>query len=197
MNEREYICERIDLFDKLHDPYWFIDFIKHQYGQIFSVEKFVPEISSYQAHQAHERWVTDIERIRVNENGGLSLDHFKLAAHLAFWLKRFSPVAKFKQNQDLKIANVRTRDDGSYIYSYGNSQAAFLLGFRICSFWEAMKLDHTRTKADKIRPQDFNLADHKDFLQNVSYVLADRSSSPHALFLVYKALFIDPLVMKN
>lgn len=193
----EYICQRTDLFEKLHDPVWFIEFIDVQYKQIFSTEQYVPKISEFQSHQAQERWVTDIENIKHKENGGRELDHFKLAAHLAFWLKRFSPIASFQKNADLAIAGVKLRDNGDYIYSYGNTQAAFLIGFDICAYWEAVDEKCSERYGENLTPFSFSIKHHPDFLQNMSYVLADKSSSPHALYLIYKALFANVLIKKS
>lgn len=194
MPRSEFVVEQERVFDLLCDPNWFHGFVKYQYqAVVFGMSQVQPGISGYLCEQAHQRWVKDVSRVSDHEFDGGPLDHFKRAALLCYWLRRYPPICEFGKNPDLQIAGIRFRKFDGREVRYANQFAAFDVGFRICRFWEANREDAERIYGFVPKEGDFSLAGNGNFVQDVSYVLADKNVSPHTLALIYRALFIDIL----
>lgn len=190
----EYACERADIFTKLHDQEWFVNFIKYQYKDIFFKSETVnPQISEYMLMQAHEHWVSDVGRISSNEYNGKNLDHFKHSAILCFWLRRFPAITDYFPDPSLKAFGQSVIIDNKDLFNHGVHQASFDIGFRICSYWEAMRADCEDVYGKILEPGDFKIGRHKEFTNDVGYVLSEKNVSPHTLNLIYKSLFLQLL----
>lgn len=56
-----------------------------------------PRFSRPRLYTAHYAWRDDLSRVEQRENNlGQGLDHFKQCGHLAYWLRRSSPIVEFE-----------------------------------------------------------------------------------------------------
>lgn len=194
MPKSEYFVEQADIFDKLKDGEWFYRFVKFQYqAVVFRLSEFQPLVSEYLCTLAHQRWVKDVTRVSDHEYDGGPLDHFKQAALLCYWLRRYPPISELSMNPDVKLASIKLRNPNGDEVRYANQMAAFDLGFRLCRFWEANRVDTAKIYGKRYKETDFTLQNETDFLMDVYYVLADKNVSPHTLALIYRSLFINVL----
>src|SRR5262249_38423188 len=70
---------------------FFSDYAKHTLHQA----RLYPRLSQPRVIEAHGAWCSDLRRVNDHEphlSGGL--DHFKRCGHLAFWVRRMSPVVE-------------------------------------------------------------------------------------------------------
>lgn len=200
INDSDFFCERDDIFDKLTDKEWFKSFVKYQYeGVFFKTELITPKISNFRILQAHNRWCKDVKRISNNEYDGKTLDHFKQSALLCFWLRRFSPVSEYIEDPALKPfeGRIRYNDNDRFLYKYGAQKAAFDIGFRICRFFEARRADSKDIYGVSLNISDFDLSRYEGYTKDVAYVLSEKNVSPHTLNLIYKALFVQLIKVKE
>ena len=113
-------------------------------------------------------------------------DHFKQAAHLAYWLRRTAPIVKMNC-PDLK-GNFGNVDSAREIhFKYGNEYSAFTVGFDLCRFYEANK----KGSNPDIYASDYSMND--DYITVMAHFLKTKNVSPHALYLIYKSLFFNPI----
>jgi hypothetical protein len=146
----------------------------------------IPILSAPRISDAHHAWIDDLKRIEEREvNLGDGLDHFKQCGHLAYWLRRFAPVVDYQDiakqytGEDL-YAN--ERELRKLLEEYGTEYIAFDLGFQICEYYERERVDRKASVRDI--PVDM------EYLTTVCHMLKFKHVSPHAIFLIYKSLFI-------
>ncbi len=175
--------------------------IREDYGQFkvffhayswhvaFSGAKFVPAISGRRLRDAHTFWINDLKRLALSfKDTGRTPDYYKQAAHLAYWLRRQNPVTSYRdgfnpQDGGSDGPTVHESEVRELLRKYGGEFLAFDLGFQICDFYERMNLTNGKTEP----PPAFKL--DRDYINTMVYFLKTKNVSPHALFLVYKALF--------
>src|SRR5438874_2876380 len=122
----------------------------------------------------------------------VSLDHFKHASFIAFWLRRMLPI-----NQSLVVSKYKSvpedtdaNDDQKFFLRYGSELCALLIGFQICVFYEAGKTPQGAADLHPDRLQ--NLKNYRLPQQTIAdfvMILKHKNISPHALYLLYKSLF--------
>ncbi len=108
---------------------------------------------------------------------GKELDHFKHASHLCFWLRRMGPILEVFPI-DSKIPPDTVGDKGKeleLILKYRNEYLAFQVGLFMCGDFEA---DDKHPKIDY------------DYLLTFCHFMRYKHVSPHAIFLIYKSLFM-------
>lgn len=57
--------------------------------------RLLPKYSVSRLKDAHHFWTQDVKRISQFSLGGKTPDHFKQAAHLAYWFRRSGPVIDY------------------------------------------------------------------------------------------------------
>ena len=173
------MLEDFDAFDR---------FVRNYIYDQCAAAKLGAKISSIRLVDAHLMWQKDIERLKhsFEEGDGTTPDHFKHVAHLAYWLRRASPVVEFSNVQHFRDHAIADDPDiqaaCDLLYRYSNEYFAFDIGVQFCRYYG----QQTAIKAVAHPPQ-FDL-DH-DFVEATCYFLKEKNVSPHALFLIYKALF--------
>lgn len=146
-----------------------------------------PISSKPRLHTAHYAWREDLSRVEDREsNLGRGLDHFKQCGHLAYWIRRTSPIIEYvdlsalwEDPEELYPDEVELRD---FIYEYGDQFIAFDLGFQICQYYE---FERTDRKEEMRQPQMT-----KDVLHDICHVLKFKNVSPHSIALIYRSIFI-------
>ncbi len=153
--------------------------------------RLTPVISPARLQDAHSFWTEDLDRLKtfsLSANDGAQIpDHFKQAAHLAFWIRRQGPVVEYHDaynpqdsfSQPADQAEEKMRD---LLFNFGSEYLAFDLGYLICRYYEI-----GRRSESEASETDFHL--DTDYIKTVSYFLKAKSVSPHALYLIYKSLF--------
>ena len=102
---------------------------------------------------------------------------------MAFWLRRRLVIEDIQvmPNPIQGVPDDYISPRQEEFLSAGNEIAAFLLGFHYCLRYEY--------KSGEIDLLTGHLS--TDFMTTVGVLLREKNVSPHALFLIYKALFID------
>lgn len=162
----------------------FTEYVK----DVLKEARLFPKFSPQRIRDAHGAWLSDLTRVDKNEpNLGDGLDHFKRCGHLAFWIRRMSPLvdvvdltANIADAPGYDLTNQEIEFRG-LLYAYGNEYLAFDFGYQFCRFYELR-----RGLADK-------LVLGPDYLITICHFLKYKTVSPHALYLIYKSLFaINP-----
>jgi len=151
--------------------------------------RFSPQISIQKLTEAHGAWKNDLSRVGENEPQlDEGLDHFKRSGHLAFWLRRMSPLIEANDlTRDIADAEgfPLTKTEELFrelLFGYGNEYLAFDLGYQLCKFHEIAKADSS-TRAKYLVPDT-------DYYKIICHFLKYKSVSPHAMYLIYKSLFV-------
>ena len=127
-------------------------------------------------------------RVKAIELRGVSEpDHFKRAAHLAYWLRRCSPVIEVNEELTHDFKNVDKLRE--FYFRYGNEFVAFDVGYQLCLYFEANK------EGAKHSLTDYKLT--SEYIHIVAHFLKTKNVSPHALFLIYTSLFLNTLDSRN
>lgn len=147
-----------------------------------------PRLAPARLVDVHGAWCHDMKRVSNHEpHIEDGLDHFKRAAHLAFWVRRFDPVVEAvdltKNLADAEGYGLTDaeRDFRSLLYGYVNEYLAFDIAYQFCRYYESHK---TENPADLSK---FNL--DREYVVMVCNFLKYKSVSPHALTVVLKSLF--------
>lgn len=145
-----------------------------------------PKFSLTRERDAHFAWLDDMARLKQYEkNLGDGPDHYKQCAHLAYWLRRQTPVIEYEDwaniqddPNDLYPDELEKRE---FIAKYGAELIAFDLGFQICSYYCMETIDAMQRDIPKLS---------LEYLTDVCHMLKFKHVSPHALYLIYKSLFV-------
>lgn len=152
--------------------------------------RLYPQFPIQRLHDAHFAWCDDLKR--VGENEPLlekGLDHFKQCGHLAFWLRRSSPLIdvidetkNFADAEGYPLTDFE-RQFRELLFAYGNEYLAFDFGYQICRYHERAKPGGSQ-RAENLTPS-------VEFYTTTCHFLKWKTVSPHAVFLIYKSLFAE------
>ncbi len=145
-----------------------------------------PKLSKPRVYEAHGAWITDLKRVGQHEpnlKGGL--DHFKQCGHLAFWLRRMTPVAEMMDldfgDAELPLSS-RAQELRTLLNGYNNEYLAFDFPFQICKYYE---FRHKQKPSQRAA----GLILSPDYYQMACHFMKYKNVSPHALHLIYKSMF--------
>jgi hypothetical protein len=151
--------------------------------------RLFPKFSPQRLVEAHGAWQNDLTRVGDNEpHLDEGLDHFKQCGHLVFWLRRTSPlidVVDLTQNvADASGLPLIPQEQAfrDLLFGYANEYLAFDFGYQICKFYELGKAGGS-ARASTVVPD-------VDYYKTMCHFLKYKSVSPHAIFLIYKSVFI-------
>jgi hypothetical protein len=152
--------------------------------------RLFPKMSKPRLVEAFGAWKNDLTRVGSHEPRlDEGLDHLKQAGHLAFWLRRMSPIIEAydlndnladSPGYDLTDTQVEFR---KLLLGYCNEYLAFDFGFNFCKFYEIGKDGGSRRASDLVLSQDYYMA--------TCHFLKFKNVSPHAMHLIYKSLFFE------
>src|SRR5205823_703780 len=128
------------IIQKLEDRSWLIKCIAVNYRALAGMWGCGTILSIRRLGEAYDFWRED--HTRTLSEGivtSVSLDHFKHASFIAFWLRRMLPI-----NQSLVVSKYKSvpedtdaNDDQKFFLRYVSELCALLIGFQICVFYEA------------------------------------------------------------
>lgn len=167
------------VFGKLEDAEEFCRIVGESFFAIAGVAKLDLEFSRVAAHSAYEAYCGDVKRMVISMPKGKEPDHFKRCGCLAYWLRRNSPVIGWHAQEDAFLATESPlKEWRTFFEKYGHAFLAFALGYHICHYYEAQKGNAPRRKPGL------------DYLGDMCYVMKYKNISPHAMGMVYRALFL-------
>lgn len=146
-----------------------------------------PVLSKVRLYEIRGAWKNDLERVSANEpNLDQGLDHFKQCGHLAFWIRRFTPLIEL-QDPTKNLGDAEGYPLSEYaikfrklLAGYGNEFLAFDFGFQIVRFYQkglgSPRGDFTPTQ---------------DYVETVCHSLKYKAASPHSMHMLYKSLFAE------
>lgn len=158
-------------------------------GGTLATCRLFPHVSKPRVIEAHGAWKNDLTRVGDHEpNLEDGLDHLKQCGHLAFWLRRMSPVVE-AHDMTLNAADAEgyplTLDEVAFrklLLGYCNEYLAFDYAYQICKYYELGK-DGGSARAATIIPT-------REYYQTACQFLKYKNVSPHAMHLVFKSLFL-------
>ena len=166
----------------------FVTVFKRYTEEVLRSAVLIPVLSKLRLKDAYGSWKNDLARVGDNEKHLTEgLDHFKQAGHLAFWLRRMSPLIEayeiegnYQDGQTYDV-NGLAIDFRRLLFAYGNEYLAFDFAFQIVSFYEHSRSDRTGN-GTAVRLS-------RDYYETICHFLKFKNVSPHALHLIYKSLF--------
>jgi hypothetical protein len=175
--------------EAIEDEETFVRFFADYARSVLQQARLFPRLSKPGAIEAHGAWLSDLKRVNDHEPQlGEGLDHFKRCGHLAFWLRRMGPVVEAidltrnlddAPGYDLSTDEIAFRD---LLFGYANEYLAIDLGFQFCRYYEISKAGGS-TRAN-------SLILDEDYIRTNCHFLKYKNVSPHALYLIYKSLFL-------
>jgi hypothetical protein len=169
--------QRISPGNEVPAKTWFREVISDAFNQIAGGYGCEVNLSGRRLDEARELWIADVERAKIENS--IDADHFKQAGFLSYWLRRRVVVAI---NHEIEGADAGTlqRD----FLKYGNEICSFLTCFRLALFFEIERL-HGTVRLEQLN--GIHLA--PALVKDVAVLLHHKNVSPHAMYLVYRALF--------
>jgi hypothetical protein len=172
-----------------------IDSDKNKFVRIFTtycdhtlrVARLDPVLSKARLYEVRGAWKNDLERVSSNErNLSEGLDHFKQCGHLAFWIRRFTPLIEF-HDQTKNIGDSEGYPLSDYelkfralLAGYGNEFLAFDFGFQIVKFYQS-----------GLGSKRANFMPDQDYVETICHSLKYKAASPHSMHMLYRSLFAE------
>lgn len=146
-----------------------------------------PKISLPRLKDAHYAWRDDIVRVKnVERKLTRGLDHFKLCGHLAYWLRRMSPIVEYVDLaafcEDLDELYADEKAARRVLSAYGTEYVAFDFGLQICRYYEAERIDGDGK--EKI----LNITE--DYIIDICHLLKFKHASPHSIAMIYRSVLL-------
>ena len=182
---RTILQDIVESYDRFEDAYFgYVDAVLEE-------ARFMPQFSRPRLREVHHFWNNDLQRLEAHEADLThGLDHFKCCGHLAYWLRRCAPMTELLDVAGAYLEEIRDLEPGSkrlalrnLLQSHTNEYLAFDWAFQICLFYEQTKppSGNPRAKAELLT---------EDYVRTICHFLKSKNVSPHALFLVFKSLFV-------
>ncbi len=180
----------MDIEDKLlasieADEQKFVSVFRSYAEDVFRQCRLYPRLLMPRMIESHGAWRNDLQRVGGHEPElEEGLDHYKRCGHLTFWLRRMSPVI---EAVDLtgSISDAPgyplSEDEKAFrelLFGYAKEYLAFDFGYQFCLFYE-----QGSPRAECMRLSE-------EYLWTMCHFLKYKTVSPHALFLIFKSLFL-------
>ena len=137
-------------------------------------------LSATRVEEARVHWARDLPRIDIE--GSKTPDHFKNAGFLAYWLRRRVVVEIAS-----RVGKGGT-DKQTHFIGFANEICAFVVGFRLSLYFHYRRRIESGPDASKFL---VNIELQDDLRHDVVTLLRHKEVSPHALYLIFAALFTD------
>ena len=174
----------------LEDRDYFVRAISQFYFKIASQSGWLITISERRLWDAHDLWQTSAQAALDYDTDQYTktLDHFKHAAFIAFWLQRSVTISEMVSPSagEAKPTTETTSAKQIHFARYGNEICALYTGFLICLSYETNMVANKQ----KVAPSDISLASMPGFLQSeYPRLMKHKEVSAHALYMVFRSLF--------
>lgn len=163
-----------DIFERLSKLPIFIEIVSEHVGELVFPAGVEAELSDQRLVDAFMLWSEDIRRQTNNVRAGIIIDHFKRAAFLTYWLRRTQPIIRLPQATHYSEKDAFQKKSRVFLGQYASEATAFSLGLLLCGAFEESK----------------SLVLDRSYFLDVCYVMKSKNVSPHALYLIYKSLFL-------
>lgn len=172
-----------DFFERIRNKAVFLDEIHGDFYRRASELGVEPHWNRGRCQDAYFQWMQDLERVEAVEDKVRRADHLKCAAHLVYWLRRASPVDEFAYDPPLNTSK-------EFMLKYGREYLAFDLGYRAGQLYE--RKIHGRNLPESAFSLKSTLpgVPQNDFIETTVHVMKLKHVSPHALLVIYKAIFL-------
>ena len=175
--------------EKLKTQTGFVEVFSEFAEAVLGRARLFPQLSKPRLIEAHGAWINDIDRVATHEkNLEDGLDHLKHAGHLAFWVRRLSPLVE-AQDETKNLADAAGYDLSTHeidfrelLLGYANEYLAFDIGYQIARYYEIAK------EGGSARAESLVIS--RDYYRTMCHFLKYKNVSPHGLHLVYKSLFL-------
>lgn len=196
MDEAGYSLFQEEVLNRLRERAWFIPSIS--YNILFVARSYGchVKVSELRTGEAFDYWVEDSNRTLSHgmPPGTGTLDHFKEAAFLAFWLRRRLPINEITKLQSLgeRAAGLGTQEQKMFL-RYGNEISAFTIGYKLCLHHHLSVIETDGTVPSLRAPAALssyvqaNL--NKTLLSDIVTMMKHKNVSPHGLYLLMRSLF--------
>lgn len=174
---------------KLEDKAQFLEIVHQEFYEAAGEMGFVFHWNKAMAQDAYFQWMQDIERIRSFEERVSEPDHVKKAAHLIYWLRRFSPVNDFirdPQSDDIP------KDMQEFMLLYGREYLAFNFGYQIAKLYECTINDRDLPASSFSLQSSLSDVEEHDFLRSIVHIMKTKMISPQSFVVALKAVFLRP-----
>lgn len=178
-----------DTLPSLHDVNAFLTLYPEFCCTVLDAARLAPHFAPLRLVEAHGAWVNDMNRVEEREEQLQDgLDHFKQCGHLAFWLRRMSPVVEaIDTTQNLADAEglpVTSNEEAfrNLLFGYLNEYLAFDFCYQICRFYESGLSGGQERVNSRVLSADY--------YRTMCHFLKYKTVSPHSLFLIYKSIFV-------
>ncbi len=205
--EQEYSIFSKDFIERIEDQDWFVESIKRRSRRTAAKYSCSITFSNRRMRQVHKYFIEEIRR-NIAENmpkGTITLDQYKMAAYLCFWLRRIVPIERVQ----FTLANVERaalhRGDFSAISKqqdffahYGNEIAAFETGFLIALYGFDAEIKRAISRQDgqvvemSLRELIASVTLPAALVQEAVVTLKHKSNSPHSIYITLLSLFNGP-----
>lgn len=160
-------------------------------GTAMDAARFCPVPSPPRLYEAHGAWLMDMKRVQQHEPGlHDGLNHFKQCGHLAFWLRRMSPIIELMDvnfgDSERPMLPTETAFR-SLLEGYTNEYLAFDFCYQICKYYETHKTDQEGNSISSERARTLLLS--PDYYKTACHFMKYKNVSPHAMQLIYQSLF--------
>ena len=158
---------------------WFATAIFRNYQRIANRNGCEMQPNARRLREARALWLNDLSNMKIEGDG--EPDHFKQAGFLAYWLRRRLVISITRE-----LSTFAGTPQQIQFLERPNEICSFLLGFRICLFFQANR---------KVGPERKEYLESVDlvpeFLKDASILLFAKQLSPHAMYLIYRSLFYE------
>jgi hypothetical protein len=155
---------------------------------------------------AHDYWIDDAERMLGQSHPDTdTLDHFKHASIIAFWLRRLVPINDIYFGSETlavrapggraKLSQSHVTNHQAHFVQYGSERCALYAGFYICLSYEVQRAETDKRGAENLvilgkdPPRGSDLP--AQFREEYPMLLKTKNMSAHGLYMMYCALFSD------
>lgn len=173
---------------EIEDEKTFCVFVSDYAEAALRPARLFPRLSRQRLIEVHGAWKRDMERVGAHEKQlEDGLDHFKRSGHLAFWMRRFTPIVEAEDlTQNLADAAGyelldTEREFRDLLFGYVNEYLAFDLGYQFTRFYEQTRLG----ASDRAKELVLN----REYIAMACHFMKYKTVSPHALTMIYKSLF--------
>jgi hypothetical protein len=166
--------------------HYFLKVVAFELSEIAKQFGCICRVSITEIETARQLWIRDTAALKVEGDG--TPDHFKQAGILAYWLRRRAPLRNIATvlAYDTDVGRFRQQ---SFLHM-STELAAFNFGHNMCSFVEA---SHAAKRGEGSITYLYNTAPNFDFSHDISVLMKTKHISPHALMMIYRAMFTNKL----
>lgn len=171
------------------------------------------DVSERRLGDAYDFWRSDTERTLLKGIAGESttLNHFKHAAFIAFWLRRMVPINNiwWLRDGEWREAHSHSATDDlpsdavvvgpsreqKFFAKFGGELCALMTGYHICLAYELSARDIPEKDWPFVIPQS---APPARFLFEYPKLLKHKNTSSHGIYMMFHALFVaSPMTFES